>query len=106
LIFDRQRQNAGASAGIVDAALRDRQGLIEQGLIAITRGNFPDSLFGFHRPKQRALCHIARQPKTPEQQTLVAAYQVESLLSTASASYSVRNRTSMTPSRSIVAYSK
>jgi hypothetical protein len=51
LIFDRQRQNAGASAGIVDAALRDRQGLIEQGLIAITRGNFPDSLFGFHRPQ-------------------------------------------------------
>jgi hypothetical protein len=46
--------------------------------------------------------NIANQKKW--EQAFVAACKAESLPSTVSAYYSVRNRTSMTPSRSIVAF--
>jgi hypothetical protein len=72
--------------------------------------NFLDRFPDFFGRKERALYRIARQSnsvnQTRWQQALIAARKAESLPSTVSASYNVRNRTSMTQSRSIVAFSK
>jgi hypothetical protein len=72
--------------------------------------NFLDRFPDFFGRKERALYRIARQSKrvnqTRREQALIAARKAESLPSTVSLSYSVRNRTSMTQSRPIIAFSK
>jgi hypothetical protein len=82
----------------------------------ITRGDFLHQLFGFLRPQATRLLPYRASIKTASTKTaltktigsgrLLQPAKHESLPSTVPPSYSVRNRTSMTPSRPIVAVSK
>jgi hypothetical protein len=66
---------------------------------------FLDSFPDFFGREERAYCRL-RVNQSNREQAFVAARKAESLPSTVSASYNVRNRTSMTQIRSIVAFAK
>jgi hypothetical protein len=75
-------------------------------LMEITRGDFPRQLFRICSAARNAPFALPRVNQNRWKQAFIAARKAESLPSTVSASYNVRNRTSMTQSRRIVAFSK
>jgi hypothetical protein len=97
--------SAGTSAGIVSfRALLDKAK--RRSPAATFSGSFSDSSAARYAPFAVSRVKQSGVNQTEWEQAFVAARKAESLPSIVSASYSVRNRTSMTPSGSIVAFSK